>query len=225
MIRLLVNVPPHKAGSRVGPGQLDDDFVQRLIDAGQAEAVQDETPPDPADLALCEVFELEDQIDAAINRRARIVMLIDGLGEADKAKVERGLATASRVRPELFGLDALPDTAFIVATEQGFSDVAELVDHAHIGRDLLEALPDGFAYADSPVEIVTELRNQVADLETARKIDAERIETLTEQLTKTAADLGAAETKLAALSVSADVRADDPPPAASEGKGKKPPKA
>lgn len=79
-IRLLVNVPPHVAGSVVQAGALDEAFVQELLDSGQAvEDRSDAGPADPADVALCEVFELEDQIDAAISRRARVVMLVDGL--------------------------------------------------------------------------------------------------------------------------------------------------
>lgn len=185
MIRLLVNVPPHKAGSRIDPDRLDGDFVQRLIDAGQAEVVQDETPADPADVVQDEVFELIDQIDAAVQRRARVVMMLDGLSDGPgKAAVEAVLAAASQIRPELFGLDALPDPA------------------------AAEALQD-----------------QVADLEAARKLDAERIETLTERLTATDAALSAAETKLAALSASGDASADDPPPPAEpEASGKKPPR-
>lgn len=184
MIRLLVNVPPHKAGSRIDLDRLDGDFVQRLIDAGQAEVVQDETPADPADVVQDEVFELIDQIDAAVQRRARVVMMLDGLSDGPgKAAVEAALAAASQVRPELFGLDALPDPA-----------AAEV------------------------------LQNQVADLEAARKLDAERIEALTERLTATDAALSAAETKLAALSASAETNTGDPPPADAEAKGKKPPR-
>lgn len=224
-VRLLVNVPPYQAGSRIEPGQLDEVFVQSLIDAGQAEEVEADAPADPADAALVEVFELEDQLDAAISRRARVVMLIDGLDEDDRAKVERALETASRVRPELFGWDTLPDTALLVATELGFADTAELVDRAEIGRALLEALPKGFDYTDTPVEFITIQADKIADLETARKLDAERIETLTEQLTTTSAELVAAETKLATLAAQTASSTVDPPPADAEVKGKKPPRA
>lgn len=225
MIRLLVNVPPHKAGSRIEPGLLDEGFVQRLLDAGQAEEVEADVPTDPAEVVLGEVFELEDQLDAAISRRARVVMLIDGLDEDGRAKVERALETATRMRPELFGQDEMPLFAIVVATEDGFDSVEQLRDRARIGADLLEALPEGYGYSDSPVEIVSDLGNKIADLETARKLDAERIEALTEQLTTTSADLVAAETKLATLAAQTTSSTADPPPVDAEVKGKKTPKA
>lgn len=226
MIRLLVNVPPHKAGSRIEPGLLDELFVQRLLDAGQAEEVEADVPTDPAEVVLGEVFELEDQLDAAISRRARVVMLIDGLDEDGRAKVERALETATRMRPELFGQDEMPVFAIVVATEDGFDSVEQLRDRARIGADLILAIPPEFDLTvHDPVEIVGLQATRISELETARTLDAERIETLTEQLTTTSADLVAAETKLATLASQTTSSTADPPPADAEVKGKKTPRA
>ncbi|MBJ7318241.1 MAG: hypothetical protein JHC96_05540 [Brevundimonas sp.] len=226
-IRLLVNVPPHVAGSVVQAGALDEAFVQELLDSGQAvEDRSDAGPADPADVALCEVFELEDQIDAAISRRARVVMLVDGLDEGARAKVSAALITASRVRPELFGLDELPTSAVVVATDLGLDDVKQLRDRAQLGIDLLLAIPPGFDLnTRDPVEIVSELQKQIMDLESAREIDRRRIEAVTGQLDAASADLATAEAKLAALSVTAPASVEDQPTNEPEVKGKKPPKA
>lgn len=226
MIRLLVNVPPHKAGSRIEPGLLDEVFVQRLLDAGQAEEVEADAPADPAEVVLGEVFELEDQLDAAISRRARVVMLIDGLDEDGRAKVERALETATRMRPELFGQDEMPVFAIVVATEDGFDSIEQMRDRARLGDQFLKALPADLKLDPAmPTAVFEILETRISELETARTLDAERIETLTEQLTTTSADLVAAETKLATVAAQTASSTADPPPADAEVKGKKTPKA
>jgi len=45
----------------------------------------------------------------------------------------------------------------------------EADDMANVGRALMEALPDGYHYNDCPSEIVSDLQNQIAELEGARE--------------------------------------------------------
>lgn len=118
MIRLKVNAPPHAAGAVVDPGFLDAAFVQALLAAGQAEEVEPVDPTDPVEVVLDEVFELEDQIDSAINRRHRLAMLIDGLDADGKDRVEAAFTTATRFRPELFDADpAAAEEALRIAND------------------------------------------------------------------------------------------------------------
>lgn len=169
MIRILVNVPPHVAGAVVSAAVLGDDFAAQLVAAGQAEEVEDESPADPVEALLHDVFELEDQIDGAINRRTRIVLGLDGLAGEDLAdardRVVSALDTASRVRPELFGLTSWPMDPEAFARWAGFDDREQLLDRARIGAALLQALPEGFVYSDSPVEIITLQADRIGQLE------------------------------------------------------------
>ncbi len=66
------------------------------------------------------------------------------------------LAQPAPVQPDIEGnLDFEPDEQHTVA------------DMANIGYALIEALPKGYAYNDSPAEIVADLQNEIADLEAA----------------------------------------------------------
>lgn len=183
MIRILVNIPPHKAGAEVERAELGEKFAQQLLDAGQAERVKAEQSTDPVEAALFEVFEFEDQVAAAISQRGRIVVLIAGLDDDAKARVDAALATASRVRPELFGLDELPQPALALAIEEGFDSVELLRDRAQVGRDLLLALPPDFDLdTHHPVEIVASQAKRITALEAELRIAGEMNASLTRDL-------------------------------------------
>ncbi|MND22321.1 hypothetical protein D3C80_126970 [compost metagenome] len=101
MIRLLVNVPPRKAGEEVERAELGEGFAQQLLDAGQAEEVEAVFQDTPLDLVRVQCFELEDQMDAAAGRLVRIATLAAELDEADRIEVSRLLGTALRARSEM----------------------------------------------------------------------------------------------------------------------------
>jgi hypothetical protein len=57
---------------------------------------------------------------------------------------------------------------------KGYTSAAEEIeDMANVGRTLMEALPEGYSYMDSPAEIVSDLQNDVEEAEAAR-LTAER---------------------------------------------------
>ncbi|WP_333896277.1 hypothetical protein [Brevundimonas aurantiaca] len=219
MIRLLVNVPPHVAGARIAADVLDADFVQRLIDAGQAEEVADETPADPAEVVQDEVFELIDQIDAAVQRRSRIVLMVDGLEDGPgKAAVKAALETASQVRPELFGLDVLPLSAEALAREEGLPSVQAVRDMVEVGAALVEAVPEDFVFEKTPAEFVASQTRRIAELEA-------QLEAGPAVLAQAEDEVHALQAELAAtrrIPATSEPAAGDPPPAETEAKGKKP---
>ena len=165
MIRLNINVPPHAVGHVLSPEEvaaLGDTFVQELIASDQATRLAEDASTDPVDLVLGEVFELEDQIDAALGRRARIETLAEGLADDERERVQLALSSASRVRPELFGLSDLPTTDEVdglkadlsqaqVLLEERSDRIAELetqaLAHAGTIESLTQALDEARASA------------------------------------------------------------------------------
>ncbi|MBB3876134.1 hypothetical protein GGR47_002380 [Sphingomonas aquatilis] len=71
---------------------------------------------------------------------------------------------------------AAPDHADIMETIENAADdwqtkgytsaLAEVRDMANVGRALMEALPEGYHYMNYPSEIVSDLQNQISDLQT-----------------------------------------------------------
>lgn len=47
------------------------------------------------------------------------------------------------------------------------SEQYAIADMANIGHALMQALPEGYSYSDSPTEIVSDLQNKIADMEAA----------------------------------------------------------
>lgn len=80
--------------------------------------------------------------------------------------------------PDAASCAALPDQADILETIENATDnwqangytsaLAEVRDMANVGRSLMEALPKGYCYADSPAEIVTDLQNELDETRSAR---------------------------------------------------------
>ncbi len=72
---------------------------------------------------------------------------------------------------------ALPDHADIMETIEDAADdwrakgytsaLAEVRDMAAVGRSLMEALPQGYCYSDSPAEIVSDLQNELDEARAA----------------------------------------------------------
>lgn len=197
MIRLNINVPPHAVGDVLSPEQvaaLGDTFVQELIAAEQATRLAEDASTDPVDLVLGEVFELEDQIDAALGRRARILVLQEGLDDDGRDRVSMALESASRIRPELFGQAELVSPS-------------ELESAKHENRRLIGLATEraeeiaGLKADLSQAQVVLEERSdRIADLERNASADALQIERL--------------KADLAAASSSTDT---PPPPAEASG--------
>ena len=59
-----------------------------------------------------------------------------------------------------------PAASADLAREEGFESVDMLVDKARIGVNLMERLPEGYAYSDCPTEIVTDLQNKLDEAKT-----------------------------------------------------------
>ncbi len=99
MIRLLVNTRRHAAGSEVAEEVLGEDFVQRLLAAGQAERV---TPPDPAAAALTAVRALADAAQLFQGAARGVLAAAVNLAEDDRRRVatEAVLACMSVMEPD-----------------------------------------------------------------------------------------------------------------------------
>lgn len=77
---------------------------------------------------------------------------------------------------------ASPDHADVLETIQNAADnwqakgyvtaLAEVRDMANVGRALMDALPEGYHYNDCPSEIVSDLQNQIADMQLFPAADA-----------------------------------------------------
>ena len=59
-----------------------------------------------------------------------------------------------------------PAASADLASEEGFESVDALVDMARVGVNLMERLPEGYAYSDCPTEIVTDLQNKLDEAKT-----------------------------------------------------------
>lgn len=155
MIRLLVNVPPRKAGDEVERSELGELFAQQLLDAGQAEEVEVVFQDTPLDLVRIQCFELEDQMDAVSGRLARIATLSADLDDTDRLEVARLLGTALRSRSEM----ELPEVRSLLALW-----LADPVNH--VAADIMntsggvseasaagqDAAPDAEASGSGPVD-------------------------------------------------------------------------
>lgn len=189
MIRLNINVPPHVAGAVVDPEALGGEFAQELLAAGQAEEVEPTVSADPADVALIEVFELDDQVEAASERRRRVLAMIDSLEDAEgKEKVEQALAAV-----------ASPGRAF---------DLFGIVGQNILSGELNAAQ----AMADRRLDRIEELERK----EVAHRADLAEAETdisnLKLQVTADAAEIARLNAALTAAATAAPT--DTPPPPA-----------
>ena len=100
----------------------------------------------------------------------------DGLAEdgviSEARKLRAALSPASPARTPMGGrVDGhggvtWPAASADLASEEGLESIDALVDMARVGVNLMERLPEGYAYSDCPTEIVTDLQNKLDEAKT-----------------------------------------------------------
>ncbi|WP_010218877.1 hypothetical protein [Sphingomonas sp. PAMC 26621] len=95
------------------------------------------------------------------------------LTASDKAFLAEAANCLRTARPDAGPCVAAPDHADILETIENAADnwqasgytsaLAEVRDMANVGRSLMEALPTGYCYMDSPAEIVCDLQNKLEE--------------------------------------------------------------